>query len=184
MVGDETAGGIQDGWREKLPLLACGLLTPHQGNEIVAAAAAPRLNDVELIYRAFRSLSVALISDQAPSYMLVEWARVIKSMSAMTQREFPAATERFVSLRCMLLEAAEQEDWKAGEHAARPAVGDITSLLAAHMVPMTARGISEALGLDEHAVAKRLRLAILTGRVVAHYDDWKTVRFSSAAAAA
>lgn len=184
MVGDETAGRIQDGWREKLPLLACGLLTPHQGSEIVAAAAAARLNDVELIHRAFRSLGVALIADKTPSYLLLEWARVAKSISATAKREFPAAAERFVSLRCMLLEAAEQADWKDGELADRPSVGDLTSLLAERTEPMTAEGISEALGLDEHAVAKRLRLAILTGQVIAHYDDWKTVRFSSAAVAA
>jgi hypothetical protein len=84
----------------------------------------------------------------------------------------------------MLLEAAEQTDWKDGEQALRPAVGEMSTLLSSRVEPMTVEGISEALGIDEHAAAKRIRLAILTGHAVAHYDDWKTIRISSAAVAA
>ncbi len=183
-MGVEAAFGRQDGWREKLPLLACGLLTPHQGNSIGAVAGTMLLDEAELLHKAFRSLVVVLIADRAPSYALFEWAQVTKVIAASFKKLFPGIAERFISLRCMLLDAAEQLDWRNGEQADRPAVGDLASLLAARGEPLTAAGISEAMGLDEHAVAKRLRLAILTGHVDAHYGDWKTVRFSSAAVAA
>jgi hypothetical protein len=184
VVEADAADGRLDGWREKLPLLACGLLTPHQGNSICAVAGTMRLDEAELLHKAFRSLVVVLIADRAPSYALFEWAQVTKTIAASFKKLFPSVAERFISLRCMLLDAAEQMDWRNGEQADRPAVGDLAALLAAEAEPLTAAGISEAIGLDEHAVAKRLRLAILTGHVAAHYDDWKTVKFSSAAVAA
>lgn len=181
MVGDIATR--KGGYREKLPLLACGLLTPHQAHELVASAGSTRLDEIELIHRAFRSMVVVLIADRAPSYALAEWAQVTKVVAASFQKSFPGISERFVSLRCMLLEAAEQMDWRGGGQAERPAVGELAVLLADRREPMTVECISMALSLDEHAVAKRIRLAILTGHVNAHHDDWKTVRFSSAAVA-
>jgi hypothetical protein len=173
-----------EAWRGQLALLAGGLLTPHQGKKISSSASRMRLNEAELLHRAFRSMVVALISDRAPSHALIEWAQVTKVVAASIQMQFPGTSERFVSLRCMLLEAAEQTDWKDGEQALRPAVGEMSTLLSSRVEPMTVEGISEALGIDEHAAAKRIRLAILTGHAVAHYDDWKTIRISSAAVAA
>lgn len=184
MVESEAADGTHDGWRDKLPLLACGLLTPHQGNSICAVAGTMRLDEAELLHKAFRSLVVVLIADRAPSYALFEWAQVTKAIAASFKKLFPGIAERFISLRCMLLDASEQMDWRNGEQSDRPAVGDLATLLMSCPEPLTSARISEALGIDEHAVAKRLRLAILTGHVAAHYDDWKTVKFSSAAVAA
>lgn len=184
MVEAEAADGRHGGWREQLPLLACGILTPHQGSSICAFTGKMLLDEAELLHKAFRSLVVVLIADRAPSYALFEWAQVTKVIAASFKKPFPCVAERFISLRCMLLDASEQIDWRNGEQSDRPAVADLAALLAAEAEPLTADGISEAMSLDEHAIAKRLRLAILTGQVTAHYDDWKTVRFSSAAVAA
>lgn len=169
-----------ENWRTKLPLLSCGFMTPHDGKLLIEEISSNlSLDVVEALHGAMRSMTVALISGRTPSWRVAEWAGVLKSLITAVRKRFPVTAEKFVSLRCMLLEAGELADLKDTDLPERHGVAELVSLLESEDKPLSADEISVALGTSRHATAKGIQLALASGSVVADYGDWKTIRFSS-----
>lgn len=163
-----------------LPLLASGLLTPHEGRRFIELVSTNLTSDiVEIVHKAFRSMTVTLLSTDTPSHRLEEWAYVLKALVSETSRTFPGSSERFISLRCMLLETSEIRDLKDSEHAERPGVIEVVRLLESESRPMSLSEISSKLGIDRHSAASRTRIGIAIGRLKADYEAWETMLVSS-----
>lgn len=138
---------------------------------------------LDVVHKALRSMTVVLIATNAPSHRLEEWAYVLKSLVSVTSRTFPASSERFLSLRCMLLEATEIRDLQDSGQAERPGVMDVVRLLEEESRPMSLSEISTKLGIDVHSAASRTKIAVATGRLKPDYEAWETMLVSSAPAA-
>lgn len=175
---------LESGWRQLLPLLANGLLTPHEGRQFISAVMADLTSDtLDSVHKAFRSMTTALVASGAPAHRLEEWAYVLKALINGTNRIFPALSERFLSLRCMLLDAAEFRDLQDSEQAARPGVTEVIRLLEREDRPLSLADITASLDIDLHSAASRVRIGIAIGRLQADHERWETMLVSSAPAA-
>lgn len=178
MRPDETDNIPTENWIAKVPLLSQGLLSPHEGRQILdAAPGTMSIESAEILHRALRSMAVALIARGAPPWQLSEWAHVLKSLLASTQRSFPTTAEKIVSLRCMLLEAAEIGETAESQLPERPGVAELLALLERAGKPMAFREIASGIGTDDHAAANRLGIAVAAGLVSIDYEDWRRIHF-------
>ena len=165
-------------------MLACGLMTPHEGMRLVQDFEPEAdVSSLGIVHKAFRSMTVTLLAAGAPSFRLVEWASVLKHLASRIGKSFPSISERFVSLRCMLLEASELRDVTETGQTDRPGVAEVSALLAQERVPLTAAAMAVKLGLDSHSLSSRIRIGMLAGAVMADHERWDQMAFSSAAAA-
>lgn len=163
---------------DHLPYLAAGLLTQAEAKALVDEMK----NDldtgsVEELFRAFRSMTVFVLSNRTPDIELQEWAYVIRHVIAALGRSFEGAAERFLTLRFMLQEGAELADAASSEEHYRPGMKDTLSLLAASSpegLPLSE--IEERTGDRSHAIAQRLRLAV-SAQTAGIAGNWKRRRF-------
>lgn len=164
-------------WKKSLPTLAAGLLTPHEGKAVIeAACASATAEDLDNLHKALRSMTVTLLCSKAPSHRLVEWAIVLKAGAVKCRRTFPVASERLVSLRCMILEAAELQDVTEDGLAERPGVVEVVRTLAKAGRSMSINEIAENTSIDHHSTASRVRIGIAAGLIVADHEEWETMK--------
>ena len=171
-------------WRDLLPLLASGLMTPHEGRKLILAMKPELTSDViDVLHKSFRSMTVTLLSNGTPSHRLEEWAMILKFFVSEMSRAFPVSSDRFVSLRCMLLEGADIRDLTESEQAERPGVLEVIRLLESERRSMTISEIAAQLGMDMHSAASRIRIGIAIGRIHADHEHWERLLVSSTPAA-
>ncbi|NTF17342.1 hypothetical protein G6L37_02780 [Agrobacterium rubi] len=136
-------------------------------------------DNLDVLHKALRSMTVTLIANRAPSHRAEEWSYVLKNLAAITRRPFPVASDRFISLRCMLLEACELADMIGSEQAERPGVVEVIGLLEKEARPMHVSEIADCLGLDLHSVSSRVRIGISIGAISPDYEQWDRMTVSS-----
>jgi hypothetical protein len=168
-----------DDWRSSIPALACGLLSPYEGKKLFEQVAADMSTEVgETLHRALRSMAVFVVSQNTPSWTISGWAIELKPLIAAVRKSFPVIAEKILSLRCMLLEAAELAEMKDTELPDRPGVTELVRLLASAETPMSSVEIGERLGGGPHAIANRIRIAIASGSVSVDHGDWQKIRLA------
>jgi hypothetical protein len=162
----------------RIQYLAAGLLTQSEAKALVDDLKRDfDLGVVDELFRAFRSMTVAVISSRAPEADLRDWSYTIRHVVAALGRQFEGAAEKFLTLRFMLAEAAELADMAGSDEHQRQGMKDMLALVK----QSSPEGISlveiEAVTGDRpHAIAQRLRLAIAS-QTVGLAGNWTKRRF-------
>ncbi|WP_327210802.1 hypothetical protein [Rhizobium leguminosarum] len=162
----------------RIQYLAAGLLTQAEAKALVDDLKRDfDLGVVDELFRAFRSMTVAVISSRAPETDLREWSYAIRHVVAALGRQFEGAAEKFLTLRFMLAEAAELADMSGSEEHERQGMKDMLALVKRSWPEgISLVEIEAATGDRPHAIAQRLRLAIAS-QTVGLAGNWTKRRF-------
>jgi hypothetical protein len=163
---------------KRIPYLAAGLLTQAEAKVLVDDLKKEfDLAVVEDLFRAFRSMTVAVVESRASEWELSDWASVIRHVTAALGRSFEGAAERFLTLRFMLTEAAERAGMGASDDHKRQGMMSLISTLQAAPEGLSLREL-EVLGDAPYAIAQRLRIALASGTVKLA-GNWRERRFAA-----
>jgi hypothetical protein len=161
---------------KRIPYLAAGLLTQAEAKVLVDDLKKEfDLAVVEDLFRAFRSMTVAVIESRESAMDLSDWASVIRHVTAALGRSFEGAAERFLTLRFMLTEAAERADMGVSDDHDRPGMKALISTLEVAPEGLNLLDL-EKLGDAPYAIAQRLRIALASGTVELA-GNWRQRRF-------